>query len=73
MIGKDPPVMVMDPPNLFPSTLTLPVEMAGFVSTDGVRSSEFYPTVSLQKCLTLIFWGLYDLLLLLVTISVSVA
>ncbi len=54
MIGRDPPATVMDPPNLLPSTPTLPVEMAGFASTDGVRSSEFYPVVSLQKCLILV-------------------
>merc|ERR1711920_783605 len=33
-----PPPMVMDPPSLFPSTLTRPVEMDGCVSTDGARS-----------------------------------
>ena len=44
MTGWAPPVIVMDPPNLFPSILTKPAETDGCVSTDGVRSSESYKT-----------------------------
>lgn len=40
MTGWALPATAMDPPRLFPSTLTRLVETDGCVSTDGVRSSE---------------------------------
>lgn len=40
MTGLALPAMAMDPPSLFPSTQIRLVEMDGFASTDGVRSSE---------------------------------
>lgn len=41
MTGWAHPAMAMDPPSRFPSMQIRLVEVDGFVSTDGVRSSEF--------------------------------